>query len=91
MTAAVFVSDTSCMIAAICSWREHHERAVAEFERPFDQEDVLVSAAPALVEAYAVLTRLPPPHRLTPTDAAQLLEGKSLQASSIVALDGRAY
>tara|TARA_B100001765_G_C19370543_1_gene278911 strand:+ start:53 stop:205 length:153 start_codon:yes stop_codon:yes gene_type:complete len=40
MTAAVFVSDISCMIAAIYSWHERHERGVAEVERRFGQEDV---------------------------------------------------
>lgn len=30
-------------------------------------------ATPVLVEAYAVLTRLPPPHRLSPADSSTLL------------------
>ncbi len=31
-------------------------------------------AGPTLVEAYAVLTRLPPPHRVAPEAAVRLLE-----------------
>jgi len=32
-------------------------------------------AAPALLETYAVLTRLPPPYRLRPGDALEAMEG----------------
>ena len=89
--AAVFVADTSCMVAAICSWHEHHARAVAELERRFDRDERFVAVAPALVEAYAVLTRLPAPHRLSPSDAFRLLEANFMQTSPPVALDGRMY
>ena len=49
--------DTSVVIAAFASWHESHPVAAA-----------LVSESPALpapcaLEAYAVLTRMPPPHR----------------------------
>jgi predicted nucleic acid-binding protein len=49
--------DTSVVVAAFASWHESHEVALA-----------VVQAAPALpvacaLEAYAVLTRLPVPHR----------------------------
>ena len=48
-------------------------------------------AAPALVEAYAVLTRLPPPHRLSPADALALLEADFIHPAKIITLDKRAY
>ncbi len=51
----------------------------------------MVMAAPALVEAYAVLTRLPPPYRLSPADTLTLLEANFMSASRIVALDGKSY
>ena len=44
-------------------------------------------AAPALVETYAVLTRLPPPYRLRPADALALIEG-SWSDAEVAALDG---
>lgn len=50
----------------------------------------MVVAGPALVEAYAVLTRLPTPHRLSPRDSLALLGANFLRAR-IVALDGNAY
>lgn len=47
-------------------------------------------AAPSLVEAYSVLTRLPPPHRLAYSEALALLEG-NWGALGIVALTGDEY
>jgi predicted nucleic acid-binding protein len=89
---ARFLPDTSCIVAALLVWHEHHERAAGEIERRLDLGEHLVMAAPALVETYAVLTRLPPRHRLSPTDSRVLLEA-NFQASTIetVALDATAY
>ena len=51
----------------------------------------MVIAAPALVETYAVLTRLPSPHRLTTSAALALLEANFIDAAEVVALDGKSY
>ena len=51
----------------------------------------MLLAAPALVETYAVLTRLPAPYRLSPVDALALLEAGFMRAGRIVALTARAY
>jgi predicted nucleic acid-binding protein len=53
----VIAVDTSVVIAAFASWHESHYMAAS-----------VVSEGPALpapcaLEAYAVLTRMPPPHR----------------------------
>jgi hypothetical protein len=40
-------------------------------------------AAPAILEAFAVLTRLPPPHRLAAADAAAVLDRNWGQAETI--------
>lgn len=50
----------------------------------------MIVAAPALVEGYAVLTRLPFPHRLSPEDAFALLEANFMR-TTIVALDRNSY
>ena len=89
--AAVFMLDTSCMVAAVCSWHEHHAPAAAEIERRLARGERLAIPGPALVEAYAVLTRLPPPHRLSTTDAWTLVEANFVKPSRIVALAGAAY
>jgi predicted nucleic acid-binding protein len=51
----------------------------------------LVVAAPALVEAYSVLTRIPPPYRITPTDALLLLESNFIGERRLVSLLDSAY
>ena len=79
------------MIAAVCAWHEHHARAAEEIERRLSRGEEMIVAAPALVEAYAVLTRLPPPHRLSSVDALTLLEGNFMGGPKIVALNGQAY
>jgi predicted nucleic acid-binding protein len=62
-------------VAAVCSWHEHHEATAADLERRARRREKPIMAAPALLEAYAVLTRLPPPYRLKPRDALAVLEG----------------
>lgn len=79
------------MIAAVCSWHEHHDAAANEIERRLAARARMVVAAPALVEAYAVLTRLPPPHRLTPEMALLLLENNFLKLATVIALDAKSY
>jgi predicted nucleic acid-binding protein len=79
------------MIAAVCTWHEHHERAAGEIDRRLERGETLCVAAPTLVEAYAVLTRLPPPYRLAPADALALVEVNFIQSARIITLAARAY
>jgi predicted nucleic acid-binding protein len=88
---AGFLPDTSCMVAAVCTWHEHHAPAAAEINRRLAQREPMVVAAPALVESYAVLTRLPPPHRLSAADALALLDANFMRPGTAVALDAAAY
>ena len=60
--------DTSVVIAAFASWHEAHVEAAAVF----GEEPML--PAPAALEAYAVLTRMPPPHRVEAQLVQQFLE-----------------
>jgi predicted nucleic acid-binding protein len=89
--AATFFVDTSCIIAAVCGWHKHHPETAAEIERRLGVGERLATAAHALAEAYAVLTRFPAPHRLAPADALALLEGNFLDGARIIALDARGY
>src|SRR5688500_16697399 len=86
-----FLPDTSCMVAVVSTWHEHHERAVREVEQRLDSGETLVVAAPVLVEACAVLTRLPPPHRISPTDGWALLDANFLDGTETIALDAVGY
>jgi predicted nucleic acid-binding protein len=79
------------MIAAICSWHEHHEAAASEIEKRLEGREKMIVAAPALVEAYAVLTRLPPPHRIAPEAALTLLENNFLKPATVIALNAKSY
>ena len=42
-----FLPDTSCMVAALCGWHEHHVRAAAEINRRLDTKETMIVAAPA--------------------------------------------
>jgi len=54
----VTLVDTSIVVAAFASWHENHAAA----DRVVDGKARLV--AHCAIEAYSVLTRLPPPHRV---------------------------
>jgi len=86
-----FLPDTSCMIAAVCSWHEHHLRAVEAIEGRRSRRERMVVAAATLVEMYSVLTRLPPPHRLAPEVALTLVDANFVRGVKCVALDAEAY
>ena len=79
------------MVAAVCSWHEHHAGAVSEIERRLERREELCVPAPALVEAYAVLTRLPPPHRLSPIDAWALIEANFVAQATVTGLGEKSY
>jgi predicted nucleic acid-binding protein len=83
--------DPSCLVAAVCAWHEHHEATAVDLERRSRQRETLVMAAPVLLEAYAVLTRLPPPHRLRPPDALAVLDGSFGSAEVVVVPPDRTW
>ena len=70
----------------MCSWHEHHELAANEIDRRLARREKMIVAAPALVEAYAVLTQLPPPHRISPEAALTLLDNNFVKSVTVVAL-----
>jgi predicted nucleic acid-binding protein len=78
-----YLLDTSCLVAAVCGWHRDHEATRREIERREAGGDRLVLAAHGLAETYAVLTRLPEPHRLRPGDALAVLEANWSQARTV--------
>ena len=79
------------MVAAVCSWHERHVDAAAEIDRRLAQGDRLCCAAHALVEAYAVLTRLPTPHRLSAADAWTLIKANFVDGATVVTVAADRY
>jgi predicted nucleic acid-binding protein len=67
------VLDTSCVVALVSAWHEHHARTVRAVDQALRGDVALVVPVHCVLEAYAVLTRLPPPHRLRPDAARELL------------------
>jgi len=86
-----FLLDSSVMVAAVCSWHKHHVAAIEEIERRLGRRETMMVAAPTLVETYAVLTRLPSPHRLSSQDAKNLIEGNFINEYACIALDKNDY
>ena len=82
-----FLPDTSCLVAAVCAWHEHHAATVRELARRERRREAMVMAAPVALEAYVVLTRLPPPYRLRPQDALAVMEG-SWSGLEVVGITG---
>ena len=63
----MIAADTSVVVASLASWHDGHDaawRAITGGVR---------LPAHCLLEAYSVLTRLPPPHRFEPRVARHLL------------------
>ncbi len=60
-------ADTSLVVAAFASWHENHEPA----RRALDGGLRLIEHC--ALETYSVLTRLPPPHRVSPEVARDFL------------------
>jgi len=86
-----YLPDTSCLVAAVCSWHEHHESTAGELAARAKRRETMLMAAPALLEAYAVLTRLPPPYRLKPIDALAVLEGSFGDARVVAVRAGETW
>lgn len=82
-----YLCDTSALVAAVSSWHEHHDRTCVEMERRKRGKEELVISAHSLAETYAVLTRLPAPHRFRATDAIALIES-NWRATPTVQLTG---
>ena len=62
--------DTSVVVALLATWHEGHSTVAAALR---DETDVRLPGHVAL-EAYSVLTRLPPPHRLSPAPVLAFLD-----------------
>jgi predicted nucleic acid-binding protein len=74
----VSTPDASAIVAAFAPWHPHHEHAV---EALHGSRDLVAHAE---LEAYSVLTRLPPPFRVDPRLAAEYLERRFTGARHVL-------
>ena len=65
-------ADATVLVAAVVGWHERHRAAAGAIEQALTRKS-LVIAAPSLLDAYAILTRLPAQHRLPHAEAFHLL------------------
>ncbi len=80
--------DTSIIVPALLSWHEHHGAALPVVQEALAADEAAILPLPALVEAFAVMTRLPPPWRLRPEVAHRLLAQTFHGRARVVGLDG---
>jgi predicted nucleic acid-binding protein len=88
---AIVALDTSCIVALVSTWHTHHEITSEALERRFASGARITVPAHALTEAYAVLTRLPAPNRLSPSDAITVLRDNFGKDARIETLEPREY
>ena len=81
--------DTSVVVAGLLTWHERHPEAYLALSAVMGRGRSVVLPIPTLVESYAVMTRLPAPHRLGPADAFAILEGSFRKKAEVVGIDGR--
>src|SRR5712692_586594 len=86
-----FMPDSNCIIAALSGWHAHYDRAARAIGGRLAGGDTMIVAAPALMEAYSVLTRFPRPYQLSPAAAIGLLDGFMDNVAETAALDADAY
>jgi predicted nucleic acid-binding protein len=80
--------DTSVVVPGLLSWHEQHKLASAALIEAMESPAELVLPLHTLVEAFSVMTRLPPPFRVRVSDALAMLEGSFRGRATLVGLDG---
>ena len=80
-----FLCDTSVLVAILSPWNPMHERSRVAITNYRDMGNTLCIAAHSVVETYSVLTRMPPPHRITATAAGDAVSAL-LGGARVVAL-----
>jgi predicted nucleic acid-binding protein len=79
----VITPDTSVLVAGFATWHEAHHSAVQALNRG------VRLVAHAALETYSVLTRLPPPHRVTAAVVQEYLA--DVTAADYLTLDSPAH
>jgi predicted nucleic acid-binding protein len=83
--------DTNVLIAACIEGHAHHERATPLLESVIQGKTEGVVSAHSLLEAHAVLTKLPRAPRILPQQAASLIEENIVKPFTVIALTAKEY
>ena len=83
--------DTNVVIAACIEEHEHHTRALPLVQAIHAGNDQGFISAHSLLEAHAILTRLPRSPRITPAQAATLIRENVVAHFTIVGLTPKEY
>src|ERR1051326_2219914 len=83
--------DTNVLVAACIADHEHHTRAVPLVQSVHDSKDEGFVNGHSLLEAHAILTRLPRVPRITPVEASALICDNIVKHFSVISLTGREY
>jgi len=87
-TSPVTALDTSVIVSGLLASHQRHEIAAAELSDLLENRVEIVLPLHALVEAYAVMTRLPSPHRLSAQHALEILDRSFRDDARLVGLEG---
>lgn len=80
--------DTSVIVSGLLASHQRHEIAAAELSALLNNQVEIVLPLHALVEAYAVMTRLPSPYRLSAKHALEILDRSFRDNARLVGLEG---
>jgi predicted nucleic acid-binding protein len=80
--------DTSVLFPVFLADHPHHSDSLRLYKRC--TPEVAFCASHSLAEVYSTLTRIPPPHRVSPDQAVEFLD--SIRSRfSLISLDGDVY
>lgn len=86
-----FAVDSSVIVAAAIAGHPRHNDASDELESRLGAQDQMLIPGHVLAEVYAVVTRMPPPGRLSPESAGRTIQSFVDAADGVVTLSGDEY
>ncbi len=83
--------DSSVLIAGSLQTHGDHQRSIDWMVKARTGQIEAIVSAHTLAEVYSVLTRMPPPLRISPAAALQIIERNILSLMEVIALTGQEY
>jgi predicted nucleic acid-binding protein len=86
-----FGLDTSCLVPLLSTWHENHVATYAAYESRIRRGEHAVISAHALLECFSVLTRLPAPMRIPPSEVSARLMQNFRASADLVGIGPEAH